>query len=327
MAFFQVKDLHVHFSTDRGTVRAVNGMRFTLERGETLGIVGESGSGKSVTAMAIMGLLPIPPAIIYSGKILLEGQDLLSQSPSARRSIRGNRIAMIFQDPMTSLNPFLRVSRQLTEVLEVHKGMSRKNALHRVIEMLERVGIPDAARRVHSYPHEFSGGMRQRVVIAMALLCEPELLIADEPTTALDVTIQAQILDLLRELKHDRGMATILITHDLGVVAGAADSVTVMYGGQRMEHSTTHNLFTHAKHPYTQGLLKAIPRLGRTSEKERLYSIPGLPPVLTEDAAGCPFASRCEHAEPICRDTFPVNSSRIAGHEVYCHLYAQSGAE
>jgi len=326
MSFLHVDDLHVHFMTDRGAVRAVNGMHFTLERGETLGIVGESGSGKSVTAMAIMGLLPMPPAVIPSGRILYEGHDLLTHAAAKRRSIRGNRVSMIFQDPMTSLNPFLRVSRQLTEVLEVHKGLSRKEALRRVITMLERVGIPSAAQRVHSYPHEFSGGMRQRVMIAMSLLCEPDLLIADEPTTALDVTIQAQILELLNELKRERGMATILITHDLGVVAGATDNVVVMYGGQRMEHSSTANVFRSPCHPYTQGLLKSVPRLGRTGERDKLYCIPGLPPVLTSSAKGCPFAERCDRVQAVCSEEMPSDTSQQPGHEVYCHVHATEAA-
>jgi ABC-type dipeptide/oligopeptide/nickel transport system ATPase component len=263
MLLLSVDDLHVHFRTDRGLVRAVNGLSFQLEKGKTLGIVGESGCGKSVTALAIMRLLPPSSATIANGRVLYQGRDILQLPSRECRKLRGNQLAMIFQDPMTSLNPFLPVSRQLTEVLEVHQRLSSKKALKRSIEMLERVGISDAAARVHCYPHEFSGGMRQRVMIAMSLLCEPDLLIADEPTTALDVTIQAQILELLRDLQREKEMTIMLITHDLGVVAGFADDVLVMYDGQQVEYAQTAELFRTPRHVYTQELLAAVPRLGR----------------------------------------------------------------
>jgi len=274
MSLLGVEDLHIHFRTDHGVVRAVNGLSFTLERGDTLGLVGESGSGKSVTALAIMRLLPRQSAHVPQGRIIYEGQDILQLSDREFRAYRGNQFGMIFQDPMTSLNPFLPISRQLSEVLEVHQGLSHRDALRRSVEMLERVGISDAAARVQCYPHEFSGGMRQRVMIAMSLLCEPDLLIADEPTTALDVTIQAQILELLRDLQRERGMTLLLITHDLGVVAGMADRTMVMYQGQCVEYASTRELFDAPRHEYTQQLLRAVPRLGqgraaRTVTQER----------------------------------------------------------
>lgn len=317
MSLLTVDQLRVHFRTERGTIKAVDGVSFRVQPGETLGVVGESGSGKSVTSLAIMGLLPIPPARVTANHVSFSGIDLIANKGRAARQVRGNRLAMIFQDPMTSLNPFLRVSRQLTEVLEVHRKMNGKQALNAAIEMLERVGIPDAGNRVHAYPHEFSGGMRQRVMIAMSLLCEPELLIADEPTTALDVTIQAQILELLKELQRERGMAIVLITHDLGVVAGMADRVMVMYGGRIMERSKTGPLFKSPQHPYTRGLLRSVPRLDDKAGSE-LYSIPGLPPLMTEAVKGCPFAARCEHADDRCREHYPENRSPDPDREMYC---------
>ena len=322
MPLLNVADLHVRFHTDRGDVSAVNGVSFALEPGETLGIVGESGSGKSVTSMAIMGLLSTPPAHITAKEITFEGQDL--RAGGAIEKLRGNRISMIFQDPMTSMNPFMRISRQLTEVLEVHRGLSQREALKPAIEMLERVGIPDPAKRIHSYPHEFSGGMRQRVMIAMSLLCEPDLLIADEPTTALDVTIQAQILELLKDLQRERGMATILITHDLGVVAGQTDRILVLYGGRVMEKATASALFATPQHPYTQGLLKSVPRLDGGGSKQ-LYSIPGLPPMLDQLSRGCPFAARCDRVMDICRTDHPGNRSTET-HEVHCHAFEGGAA-
>ena len=315
MPLLSIRDLHVRFATDRGTVYAVNGVDLDVEAGETVGLVGESGSGKSVTSLAIMGLLPTPPAVIDRGTIRFAGQDLLALAPAALRRLRGARIAMVFQDPMTALNPFLRVGRQLTEVLEVHRGLPHRAARHRATAMLERVGIPDAARRIDAYPHELSGGMRQRVMIAMSLLCEPELLIADEPTTALDVTIQAQILELLAELQRDLGMALLLITHDLGVVAGAADRVQVLYGGRTMERAPTRALYGAPRHPYTQGLLRSVPRVD--GALETLYSIPGAPPRLTSPLLGCPFAPRCAGAEPRCSTQDPPDRGE-AGHEVLC---------
>ncbi len=317
MALLEVKDLVTSFRTDEGKVVAVNGLSFELEAGETLGIVGESGSGKSVTQLSIMGLLPVPPASIDSGVALFDGEDLLKMPAERLRKLRGNRVAMIFQDPMTSLNPFLKISKQLTEVLEMHTELSADARLERVVEVLDKVGIPDARARVHSYPHQFSGGMRQRVMIAMALLCNPALLIADEPTTALDVTIQAQILDLLRELRDDFGTAIILITHDLGVVAGMADRIMVMYAGRVMEVAPTISLFKKTSHPYTLGLLKSIPRLDDGSE--RLIPIAGQPPDLSVPQPGCPFAPRCEFASDVCRAEFPEAAEVVEGHTVFCH--------
>ncbi|MFT6396458.1 MAG: oligopeptide transport system ATP-binding protein [Bradymonadia bacterium] len=317
MALLEVKNLVTSFRTDEGTVVAVNGLSFELDAGETLGIVGESGSGKSVTQLSIMGLLPTPPASIDSGVALFDGQDLLKMPAEQLRKLRGNRVAMIFQDPMTSLNPFLRISKQLTEVLEMHTDLNKHQRLDRVVEVLDKVGIPDARDRVHSYPHQFSGGMRQRVMIAMALLCNPALLIADEPTTALDVTIQAQILDILRELRDDFGTAIVLITHDLGVVAGMADRIMVMYAGRVMETAATVSLFKNTSHPYTLGLLKSIPRLDDGSD--RLIPIPGQPPDLSDPQPGCPFAPRCDFASDICRSEFPGPTEVVEGHTVFCH--------
>ena len=299
----QVRDLRTEFRTEGGVVTAVDGVSFDVDRGRTLGIVGESGSGKSVTNLSILRLVPNPPGRIAGGTIRFDGQDLLALPESAMRGIRGKRISMIFQDPMTSLNPYLRIGTQLGEVLELHEGATRSAARRRSIEMLERVGIPNPAERIDRYPHEFSGGMRQRVMIAMALLCKPELLIADEPTTALDVTIQAQILDLIRSMRDELGMAVILITHDLGVVAGTADDVIVMYAGRVVEQAQTRQLFRDPKHPYTLGLLRSIPRLDR--DDARLTPIPGRPPDLTRLAPGCPFAPRCEFAVDLCRAERP----------------------
>lgn len=317
MTLLTVNDLHVHFHTDEGVVRAVNGLSFAVSRGETLGLVGESGSGKSVSCLAVMGLLPAPKAVIPQGQIEFSGQQILGISEAKMRQLRGNRMTMIFQDPMTSLNPFLTVGRQLTEVLEVHKNLSGKAATHKAVEMLERVGISDAAIRIQSYPHQLSGGLRQRVMIAMSLLCEPSLLIADEPTTALDVTIQAQILELLKELQNDLGTAIILITHDLGVVAGFADRVLVMYGGQLMEQSTTKTLFGNPQHPYTQGLLASVPRMD-SDLREPLKTIEGRPPLMTEDISGCPFAPRCASRMAKCTQQEVPDCSTEKGHQVHC---------
>ncbi|MDP2367925.1 oligopeptide/dipeptide ABC transporter ATP-binding protein [Rhodoferax sp.] len=292
----QVQDLDVRFQTNDGPVYAVNKLNFELGRGETLGIVGESGSGKSQTVLAMMGLLAKNGQA--HGRVLYQGQDLLTLPAQQLNKIRGNRVAMIFQDPMTSLNPYLTVERQMTEVLELHKSMGRKQAKARAIELLEAVKIPDAARRIDMYPHEFSGGMRQRVMIAMALLCEPEVLIADEPTTALDVTVQAQILALLRDLQRDFGTAIVLITHDLGVVAGICDRVMVMYGGRVMEYAQANDIFYQPSHPYTIGLLGALPRLN--SDSAELLSIPGNPPNMNNLPKGCPFSPRCQYATERC---------------------------
>ena len=318
MTLLQVKDLGVRFSTHDGMVHAVNGVNFELERGQTLGIVGESGSGKSQSVLALMGLLAKNGQA--SGAALYQGNDLLSMGARALNGIRGNRLAMIFQDPMTSLNPYLTVERQMTEVLQLHKGMERRAAKKRSIELLEAVRIPDAARRVAMYPHEFSGGMRQRVMIAMALLCEPEVLIADEPTTALDVTVQAQILSLLKELQRDFGTAIIMITHDLGVVAGLCDEVMVMYGGRVMEHASAESIFYRPSHPYTIGLLGALPRLDHQGSV--LTAIPGNPPNLADMPSGCPFAERCAYARARCVAELP--SLSVAAHDAAvaraCHF-------
>jgi oligopeptide transport system ATP-binding protein len=315
-----VRDLRTYFRTDDGIVKAVDGVSFTLRRGETLGIVGESGSGKSVTSLSLMQLAP-PPAYYPSGQVLFGGQtpadDLMRLPEPELRRMRGNRMAMIFQDPMTSLNPYLTVERQLTEVLQLHRGASRSAARARAIEVLSLVGIPDAAQRVFSHPHEFSGGMRQRVMIAMALLCEPQLLIADEPTTALDVTIQAQILRLIKRLQSTLGTSVILITHDLGVVAGLADRVAVMYAGRIVETGLAADVFASPQHPYTRGLLRSIPRLDRQTTGA-LTSIPGLPPDLSTLPAGCPFRPRCEAAMDRCAVEFPPQLVLGPERDVYC---------
>jgi oligopeptide transport system ATP-binding protein len=302
-----VDNLSVQFRTGDGLVDAVNGIYFSLNKGQTLGIVGESGSGKSQSVLAMMGLLAKNGSA--QGRAMFYGQDLLAMNAAQLNKIRGDRIAMIFQDPMTSLNPYLTVERQMTEVLQFHKGMDRKTARAQALRTLDAVKIPDTARRLDCYPHEFSGGMRQRVMIAMALLCEPELLIADEPTTALDVTVQAQILALLRELQRDLGTAIIMITHDLGVVAGLCDEVMVMYGGMVMEHAPTDDLFDQPTHPYTRGLLAAIPRLKTDAVSNaggRLIAIPGTPPQASRQLKACPFAPRCNWATDRCREEVPI---------------------
>jgi oligopeptide transport system ATP-binding protein len=318
----QVRDLQVEFRSEGTVVRAVDGVSFELEPGRTLGIVGESGSGKSVTSLAILRLVPDPPGRIAGGSIRFAGQDLLSLPERDMRRLRGKRIAMIFQDPMTSLNPYLRVGRQLEEVLELHEGCTRAAARRQSIAMLERVGIPDAARRIDRYPHEFSGGMRQRVMIAMALLCRPELLLADEPTTALDVTVQAQILDLVRELRDEMRTAVILITHDLGVVAGMADDVAVMYAGRIVEHAPAQQLFAAPRHPYTLGLLHSIPRL--ESDAETLTPIPGRPPDPRRREPGCPFAPRCGFVFARCHAEHPGLRQVAEAHHAAC--WAEIGA-
>ena len=299
MALLDVKDLSVSFATNDGTVNAVNGVNLTLQRGETLGIVGESGSGKSQLAFAIMGLLARNGRA--TGSVTFDGQEILNAPPAVINPIRANHIAMVFQDPMTSLNPYMRVSEQMAEVLVHHKGMSKRDALTESVRMLDAVKIPDAKGRIRLYPHEFSGGMRQRVMIAMSLLCRPDLLIADEPTTALDVTVQAQIMQLLAELQREFGMATILITHDLGVIAGFCERVVVLYGGRVMEEAPVLPLFGEPTHPYTRGLLRAIPRVD--NEGEELLTIPGSPPNMTRDQQGCPFAPRCEFAGADCAES------------------------
>ena len=299
MPLLEVTDLRTYFHTRSGVYRAVDGVSFSIERGETLGIVGESGSGKSVTCYSLMGLVPQPPGRIESGRALFDGVDLLHCSPAEARAIRGKRIAMVFQDPMTSLNPYLRISEQLIEPLLIHEKIGRAEALERGLAMLEAVGINDPARRLHQYPHEFSGGMRQRVMIAMALITRPELLIADEPTTALDVTVQAQILELFKKLQREFGMAVIFITHDLAVVSELCNRVQVMYAGRLLERAPTRTLFAQPRHPYTLALQRSIP--GLQPKGATLYTIPGLPPDLSAPPPGCPFAPRCEHAIERCR--------------------------
>ena len=314
----EVKDLRTYFRTDDGIVKAVDGISFSVKRGQTVGIVGESGSGKSVTNLSIIRLVPDPPGKIEGGEILFDGRDLLLLPEDEVRKIRGRRIAMIFQDPMTSLNPFMRISHQLMEVTRLHLGHTRDQAYEHAIRMLETVGIPDARERAQSYPHEFSGGMRQRVMIAMALSCKPELLIADEPTTALDVTIQAQILELIKTLKQETGTSVILITHDLGVVAGMTDHAIVMYAGKVFEQAPTTELFASPGNPYTKGLLRSVP--DPTVPQEKLYQIPGLPPDLTRLGPGCPFAPRCDRAEGICQREFPPFVQLNSEHHSLCHF-------
>lgn len=314
-----VNGLKTYFQTEDGLVKAVDDISFTLEKGETLGIVGESGSGKSVTNLSVMRLIPEPPGKIVSGDIVFDGVDVRALSIDEVRKIRGKRIAMIFQDPMTSLNPYLRISTQLMEVTQLHLGHTKEQAYKHAIKMLETVGIPDAADRVDGYPHEFSGGMRQRVMIAMALSCDPELLIADEPTTALDVTIQAQILELIKDLRSRMGTSVILITHDLGVVAGMTDKIIVMYAGKVFEQAPTRELFATPANPYTKGLLKSVPDPAHEQGKE-LYQIPGLPPDVAHLPPGCPFAERCDRAQDICRREFPPFVQINEKHQSLCHF-------
>ena len=304
MPLLEVNDLHTSFYTRDGVVRAVDGVTFELNAGETLGLVGESGCGKSVTALSLMRLIPMPPGKITHGQILFDGQDVLKMDDDEVRGIRGNNVAMIFQDPMTSLNPVLTISRQISEALELHLKMDRSEARKRTVELLELVGIPSAKKRLDDYPHQFSGGMRQRVMIAMALSCNPKLILADEPTTALDVTIQAQILDLLKNLAREFRTAFILITHDLGVVAGMTQRIHVMYAGRIVEKADTGELFANPKHPYTWGLLRSIPRLDER-RKERLVPIEGLPPDLIAPPPGCKFEPRCQYRRDICHEKEP----------------------
>jgi oligopeptide/dipeptide ABC transporter ATP-binding protein len=300
----EVKDLVTRFYTQEGIVYAVNGVSYKLYEGETLGVVGESGSGKSVHVLSIMGLIPTPPGRIESGEVIFRGRDLLKLSQDEMRAVRGAEIAMVFQDPMTSLNPVLTIGTQITEALKLHLGMSDSEANERAADLLSMVGIPDAAKRLKSYPHQFSGGMRQRAMIAMALSCNPKLLIADEPTTALDVTIQAQILDLVRRLRDEIGMAMIWITHDLGIVAGLADTVQVMYGGIVVERGPTKQVFKDTRHPYTLGLLNSLPRMDQRGG-EKLNQIEGSPPDMRLLPKGCPFAPRCPYRIDKCDTEIP----------------------
>jgi oligopeptide transport system ATP-binding protein len=319
----EVDDLYMHFFTRDGVVKAVDGVSFTLEAGETLGVVGESGSGKSVTALSIMRLVPEPPGKVVHGDIRYKGESILQMSDKEQRKMRGNRIAMIFQDPMTSLNPVHRIGRQIAEPLRLHKSMSKKDSWDAAVELLGQVGIPKAADRARDYPHEFSGGMRQRAMIAMALACGPDILIADEPTTALDVTIQAQILELMQEIQKRTSSAIIMITHDLGVVADMADHVLVMYGGKAVEFGTAFQVFYHALHPYTWGLLDSIPRHD-ADEKEKLCPIKGQPPSLINLPGGCSFHPRCAHAQSVCRRETPPLAEIADGHFSACHFSGDS---
>ena len=316
-SILSVKDLTVRFATPEGAVAAVSGVNFDVEKGECVGIVGESGSGKSQTFMAVMGLLASNGKA--SGSIKFKGEELVGMKADKLNKIRGSKMTMIFQDPMTSLTPHLRISKQLTEVLVLHKGMSERDARARALQMLDRVKIPDAKRRLDQYPHEFSGGMRQRVMIAMALVCEPELLIADEPSTALDVTVQAQILELLQELRAQSNMSVIMITHDLGVVAGLCNRVMVMYAGQFCETGSVDEIFHSPQHPYTRGLVASIPRLDRP-EEDRLIAIPGQPPNLQHLPTGCTFQERCTHVFDRCITERPKLTTFGAGRAKSCHL-------
>lgn len=314
----EVTDLSTEFSTRAGTVRAVKDVSFHVSRGETLAVVGESGSGKSVTSLSIMRLIKAPAGRIVAGQVVFDGTDLLGLSEKQMQSVRGHRIAMIFQDPMTSLNPVLTTGRQITEVLRLHLGYSKHQAVERAIELFEMVGIPSPKSRLQDYPHQFSGGMRQRVMIAMALACEPELLIADEPTTALDVTIQAQILELIRDLQQRLGMAVMIVSHDLGVVAGIADRVQVVYGGRIVEEGVTAEVFADPRMPYTMGLLRSIPRLNEHTE--RLFAISGRPATPQEAERGCAFVTRCPFAQNVCRTEVPPLRSVGGTHRTACHF-------
>ncbi|MEA5075362.1 MAG: ABC transporter ATP-binding protein [Coriobacteriia bacterium] len=324
MALLEVTNLKTHFTTRDGVVRAVDGVSFSVEEGHTLAIVGESGSGKSVTALSLMRLIPDPPGKIIEGSIILRGDDVLKMDDSTVREMRGDRIAMIFQDPMTSLNPVFRVGFQIGEALRIHKGMTRKEAAARAVEMLELVGIPNPADRARDYPHQFSGGMRQRAMIAMALACDPDILIADEPTTALDVTIQAQILELMIELQQRKGTAIIMITHDLGVVADMADDVMVMYAGKQVEYGSAHDVFCQPRHPYTWGLLDSLPRHD-IDEKGTLLPIEGQPPSLIDVPSGCAFHPRCPYAQDRCVKESPELREITPGHLAACHFAGEDG--
>jgi len=323
VAMLEIKGLKTHFKTDDGWLHAVDGVDMTLDAGETLCVVGESGCGKSVTAKTVMKLIDMPPGKIVAGQVLWQGRDLVPLSPVEMQAIRAKEIAIIFQEPMTSLNPVFTVGEQIAESLRLHEGLSRKDAMDRAVEMLRLVRISTPERRVKDYPHQFSGGMRQRVMIAIALACKPKLLIADEPTTALDVTIQAQILDLMAELKSTMGMAVMLITHAMGVVAEVAQRVVVMYAGKVVEEATVEELFANPRHPYTQGLIRSIPRIDlAATHKTRLEAIPGTVPKLIDPAEGCRFAGRCRHVMPACSMATPALREVSPGHKVACFLEA-----
>ncbi|MFE4971821.1 ABC transporter ATP-binding protein [Kitasatospora sp. NPDC056651] len=325
----EVKDLHVEFHTRDGIAKAVNGVNYSVAAGETLAVLGESGSGKSVTAQTIMGILDMPPGKVTQGEILYRGQDMLKMSNEQRRQIRGRKIAMIFQDALSALNPVLSVGYQLGEMFRVHQGASKKEAKEKAIELMERVRIPAARQRVNDFPHQFSGGMRQRIMIAMALSLQPDLIIADEPTTALDVTVQAQVMDLLAELQAEYNMGLILITHDLGVVADVADKIAVMYAGRIVETAPVHDLYANPAHPYTKGLLRSIPRLDQKGQE--LYAIKGLPPNLLKVPAGCAFNPRCDVATDLCRTETPAlhhvtdkDGKELTGRRSACHLWKET---
>jgi len=315
-----IRDLKTWFKTDDGMVRAVDGIDLKIDRGETLGVVGESGCGKTVTARSVLKLIDMPPGRFEGGKILWRGRDLIPLGPDEMDKIRAREIAIIFQEPMTSLNPVYTVGNQIAEVLRQHDKLSRKQAIEGAVEMLRLVNIPNPAKRVHDYPHQFSGGMRQRVMIAMALSCKPQLLIADEPTTALDVTIQAQILELMQEMKERLGMSIMLITHAMGVVAETCQRVVVMYAGKVVEEAPVESLFGDPRHPYTQGLIRSIPRVDRAAERKRLEAIPGTVPSLLEPPPGCRFAARCKFAMDVCTQAMPPLKEAAPGHFVRCVL-------
>ncbi|MEU9044160.1 MULTISPECIES: ABC transporter ATP-binding protein [unclassified Kitasatospora] len=325
----EVEDLHVEFHTRDGVAKAVNGVSYAVSAGETLAVLGESGSGKSVTAQAVMGILDMPPGRITSGRVLFRGEDLLTMSANARRAVRGRRIAMIFQDALSALNPVLSVGYQLGEMFRTHHGVTRKEAREKAVELMERVRIPAARQRVGDFPHQFSGGMRQRIMIAMALALEPDLIIADEPTTALDVTVQAQVMDLLAELQAEFNMGLILITHDLGVVADVADKIAVMYAGRIVETAPVHELYARPAHPYTRGLLDSIPRLDQKGQD--LHAIKGLPPNLLRIPEGCAFNPRCDRAQDRCRSELPLlvpvageHGEEPAGRRSACHYWRET---
>ena len=318
--FLSIRDLTIHYASGKRTVRAVNGISFDIEKGKTLGLVGETGAGKTTTALDILNLIPKPPGKIVSGEIIFEGEDLLKKSKKEMRKIRGNKISMIFQDPMTSLDPVVTVGDQIAEVIRLHQATSRKEAQQKAVDMLELVGIP--GERYNEYPHQFSGGMKQRVIIAIALACNPSLLIADEPTTALDVTIQAQILELMANLRREFGSSMLLITHDLGVVAEVCDNVAIMYAGEIVEYGDLRHIYRNASHPYTEGLFGSIPNLN--DETDRLKPIRGLMPDPADLPAGCSFAPRCPYATDRCRAEDPATYEIEPGHLVKCHRYADS---
>ncbi|GAA0376562.1 ABC transporter ATP-binding protein [Streptomyces olivoreticuli] len=314
-----VRDLQVEFRTRDGVAKAVNGVSYSVGEGETLAVLGESGSGKSVTAQAIMGILDSPPGHVTGGRVFFRGEDLLTMPAETRRRVRGAKLAMVFQDALSSLNPVLSVGAQLSEMFEVHEGMTRKDSRAKAVQLMDRVRIPAARERIGDYPHQFSGGMRQRIMIAMAIALEPDLIIADEPTTALDVTVQAQVMDLLAELQREYNMGLILITHDLGVVADVADKIAVMYAGRIVETAPVHDLYAAPAHPYTRGLLDSIPRLDRKGQQ--LYAIKGLPPNLMAIPPGCPFNPRCPRAQDICRTDRPPLFAVAPDRTSACHFW------